>query len=130
MMVRMQLHYLDFDFSDEDSGRGSFDAVAAVAAGRVPAVLEEINLVLAWACRVFGPVATPDNSGASDDSDEWNYQVQAFAAGHVLDMCRDGSGRVGIRSAVPHDALTELTFTLSGSSAFCEAFRQEFRAAE
>ena len=50
----MQLHYLDFDFSDEESGRGSFDAMASVVPSRLPALLAEIAAVLGWAGRAFG----------------------------------------------------------------------------
>lgn len=41
-----ELHYLDFDFSDEDSGRGRFDAMASVLPDRLPALLAEIAAVL------------------------------------------------------------------------------------
>jgi hypothetical protein len=67
----MELHYLDFDFSDEDSGRGSFDAMAAVIPGRMPALLAEISAVLRWASRVFGP------PGALQDDGEWDYDLEA-----------------------------------------------------
>jgi len=126
IIAPMELQYLDFEFSDEESGRGSFDAMATVAAVRVPAVLGEIDLVLAWADRVFGPAAAVEDQ---DDADEWNYEVQAFAGGDALDIGRGDSGGVRMRSAVADDAIIELTFTLSGSSAFCDAFRQEFDAA-
>src|SRR6185369_12734006 len=45
----MQLDYLVFDASDEDSGRESFDAMASVAPDRLPALLAEVAAVLRWA---------------------------------------------------------------------------------
>ena len=97
----MRLDYLDFDFSDEEDGRGSFDAMASVTAERMPALRAEIDAVLHWAGTVFGP-----NAESGDDG-EWDYEV--------------------------HDAIrpdpqsrTTVTFTLSGSPAFCDAFRDKF----
>ena len=97
----MQLDYLDFDFSDEEDGRGSFDAMASVAAERLPALRAEIDAVLAWAGEVFGP-----NADAGDDG-EWDY---------------------GVSQTVEADAAsrTTVTFTLGGSPAFCDAFRDKF----
>jgi hypothetical protein len=99
----MELHYLVFDFSDEESGRGSFDAMASVAAGRLPALRGEIDSVLEWAHRTFGPATQ------SHDEGDWGYELQ--------------------EEAEP-DARTTLTLTLVGSPAFCEAFRQEFNVDE
>ena len=93
----MQLHYLDFDFSDEDSGRGSFDAMASVAASRLPPLLAEVAAVLGWAGRAFGP------AGALDDDGEWDYDLRATAepdtplASHL--RCRPGRGPARVRRA-------------------------------
>jgi hypothetical protein len=118
----MELHYLDFDFSDEESGRGSFDAMAAVAPDRMPALLAEISAVLGWAGRVFGP------AGALEDDGEWDYELEGAAEPDApLDVAYDeGSGRVSLTPAPAGQALATLTLTLSGSPAFCEAFQQEF----
>lgn len=97
----MQLDYLDFDFSDEEDGRGSFDAMASVTAERLPAVRAEIDAVLAWAGEAFGP-----NSEAGDDG-EWDFEAnETVEAG-----------------AQPR---TTVTFTLGGSPTFCDAFRDKF----
>jgi hypothetical protein len=101
----VQLHYLDFDFSDEESGRGSFDAMATVAPSRLSAVLAEISAVLDWARGAFGP------AGALQDESEWDYELQ------------DTGEPVGA-------ALSTVTLTLSGSPAFCQAFREEFGVAD
>ena len=122
----MRLHYLDFDFSDEDSGRGSFDAMASVVASRLQPLLDEVAAVLRWAGRAFGP------AGALDDEGEWDYDLHAIAEpdtplGATYD---DGAGVVLLGSAASAGAPTTLTLTLSGSAAFCQAFRDRFGAAQ
>ena len=117
----MQLQYLDFDFSDEDSGRGSFDAMASVLPDRVPAVLAEIAAVLRWATGAFGPGALLEDEG------EWGYELQGVAEpGTPLKVIFDErSGDVSLTPA-GGSARATLTLTLTGSAAFCEAFRESF----
>jgi hypothetical protein len=120
---RLQLHlqYLDFDFSDEESGRGSFDAMASVLPDRLPALLGEIAAVLGWAAAAFGP------AGALQEESEWDFEVQGvIEPGTPLEVFYDG-GRAELSLAPdPGQARTTLTLTLSGSPAFCEALRQRF----
>lgn len=114
-----ELHYLDFDFSDEESGRGSFDAMASVMPVRLPALLAEIGAVLGWATDAFGPC------GASEDEGEWGCELQGISEPAMpLKVVYEG-GVVNLEPAVGV-ARTTLTFTLSGSAAFCEAFRERF----
>lgn len=122
----MQLHYLDFDFSDEESGRGSFDAMASVVPGRLPALLGEISAVLAWARRMFGP------AGALQDEGEWDYDLQAVAEPETpLQVAfNERSGEVSLPAAARQAARTTVTLTLSGSRAFCEAIRDAFGVAD
>jgi hypothetical protein len=117
----MQLHYLEFDFSDEDSGCGSFDAMAAVLPDRLPLLLAEIGAVLGWAGRSFGP------AGALQEDGEWDYELQGVTQTDTpLRLAYDrGRGEVSLAPAGGH-GLTTLTLTLSGSPAFCEAFREAF----
>ncbi|HSV45200.1 MAG TPA: hypothetical protein VLJ58_05355 [Ramlibacter sp.] len=116
-----ELQYLDFDFSDEDSGRGSFDAMASVLPERLPALLAEIAAVLGWATGAFGP------GGAGEDEGEWGYDLQGLIEpGTALEVVYDeGSGVVTLTPAAG-PARTTLTLTLSGSPAFCDAFRKRF----
>jgi hypothetical protein len=117
----MQLQYLDFDFSDEDSGRGSFDAMAAVEPSRLPALLAEVGAVLRWAVRAWGP------AGALQDEGEWDYELQGTIESDTplqlaVDECR---GEVSL-PPVPAGSLVTLTLTVSGSPGFCQGFRQAF----
>ena len=118
----MQLQYLDFDFSDEDSGRGSFDAMASVPASRLSALLEEIAAVLRWASNEFGA------AGALEDEGEWDYELQAIAEPDTpLQIAYDRSAGALSLSPVPEaSSRVTLTLTLSGSPGFCEAFRASF----
>jgi hypothetical protein len=68
------MHYLDFDFSDEDRGRGSFDAMASVAARPPARAACGIAAVLQWALGEFGV------AGAEDDGSEWGYELQGVAS--------------------------------------------------
>jgi hypothetical protein len=118
----MQLHYLDFDFSDEESGRGSFDAMASVLADRLPALLAEIAVVLGWARATFGP------PGAMQDESTWHLDLQGITEPDILLEVEfdEGAYAVILRPAVAGPARTTLTLTLSGSPAFCEALRENF----
>lgn len=118
----MELHYLDFDFSDEESGRGSFDAMASVLPPRVPALLDEVSAVLRWASQAFGPAE------ALQGDAEWDFDLSGIAEPDAsLEVtCHEDTGEVVLSPAPSGQVLTTLTFTLSGSPAFCEAFRAEF----
>lgn len=118
----MELHYLDFDFSDEDSGRGSFDAMATVAPARMPALLAEIAAVLRWATQAFGP------AGGLQDEGDWDCELAGIAEPDTpLEVAFDeDTGGITLAPVANECALTTLTLTLSGSPAFCEAFRAEF----
>jgi hypothetical protein len=121
----MQLHYLVFDFTDEDSGYGSFDAMASVQPGRLPPLLAEIAAVLRWARSGFGA------AGALQDEGEWDFQLQGLEEPDTpLDVKYDeGRGEVLLAPADGAELVT-LTFTLGGSPAFCEAFREAFGVAD
>jgi hypothetical protein len=119
------MHYLDFDFSDEDSGRGSFDAMASVLPDRLPALLAEIAAVLQWAAGEFGA------AGAEDDGSEWGYELQGVAEPDTpLEVAYDEDrGAVTVRSA-SGKARNTLTVTFAGSPAFCKAFREQFEVGD
>jgi hypothetical protein len=120
----MQLHYLDFDFSDEESGRGSFDAMASVPAERLPALLAEVAAVTDWCASTFGAPARGD---AQDDAADWDFDIQAATdAGSPLHAARDERGGAIVLSPDSGRSRVVLTLTLSGSAAFCAAFRQGF----
>ena len=123
----MQLDYLDFDHSDEENGRGSFDAMASVAADRLDALRAEIAAVLAWAHDEFGA------PNAHDDTADWDYALQAAADFDrpLSVVYEEGRGEVVLDPGHGEgSSRTTLTLTLSGSPAFCDAFGRAFDAGD
>jgi len=95
-----ELRYLDFDYSEDADGHGSFDAMASVAPERLGEVQAEIDRVLAWAEAAF-----PDARGALDEGATWDHDLQ-----HTRDDAR----------------FETLAFSLSGTADFCAALRERF----
>ncbi len=106
---RMELHYLDFDVSDDADDRVNFDALAAPEAALLPAVRAEVQAVLAWAQASFGP-PTP-----LDDGGDWDYALQDAI---------DGPGGGAAQGAAQRQAIS---LCLSGTPQFAEALRQHFK---
>lgn len=115
----MQLEYLIFDFTDDEAGSCSFDSVASVLAARLPAPIHEIEAVLGWAHRQFGPPA------AAADEGEWDFELQAADAQDVPLAINYDIERARV-SLPPASGRVTLALTISGSSAFGEAFRNAF----
>jgi len=116
------LDYLLFDFSDEEGGAGSFDAMASVLPDRLPALAAEVEAVLRWAHREFGV--------PSADEGDWDFELQATCEPDtpLHAAYEPASGRLSL--SPDRDARTTLSLTLSGSPSFCEAFRQAFPATD
>jgi hypothetical protein len=70
----MQLQFLIFDASDDGEGTGTWEAMASVRADQLPAVLTEVQAVLAQAERHSPGPRGPLDEGGVWDADE---QVQA-----------------------------------------------------
>jgi hypothetical protein len=116
----MRLQYLDFDFSEDEHGHGSFDAMAAVAPAQLPALQAEIEDVLAWAEQQFGPPAPLDEGG------EWDCELQGAQEVATPLAVRYESGRLRLAPGGPETPRTTLTLTLSGGPPFCAALRARF----
>ena len=116
----MSLDYLLFDYSDEEGGSGSFDAMASVLPDRLPVLVDEVETVLRWAHREFGAPCAEEG--------DWDFELQASCEPDTpLDAAYDAtSGRLSLFPEV--DARATLSLTLSGSHSFCEAFRLAFPA--
>jgi hypothetical protein len=116
----MRLDYLLFDFTDEEDGSCSFDALASVARDQVAALLAEVECVLAWA---YGEFGAPAPSG---DQAEWDFELQAAGEADVpLEIGYDATPARVRLSTVLAGRVT-LALTVSGSRAFGDAFRQAF----
>ena len=102
----MTLHYLDFDYSEDENGNGCFDALADTLAERHPAVLAEVALVLGWAQAAFA-----GQHGALDEGGAWDHDLQVLPGGASAALA---AGRYSV------------SLSLSGTPAFCAALRQRF----
>ena len=71
----MQLHYLDFDFSEDELGHACWDALACVPPERWEALLAEAQALLAWCEQQGGP------AGDMDAGFGWDFDLQATAEG-------------------------------------------------
>jgi hypothetical protein len=98
----MSLQFLEFDYSEDPDGGGSFDAMASVRPAQLAALRAEITEVLSWAEAAFAGQRAP-----LDEGGEWDLDLQE---------------RVDETSPPWH----VLTLSLSGSAQFCAAFRQRF----
>lgn len=94
--------FLDFDYSEDPQGGGSFDAIASVRQAQLAAVRAEIAEVLDWAEITFAGQRAP-----LDEGGEWDIDLQ-----ETMD-----------RASPPWHVLT---LSISGSAPFCAAFMQRF----
>ena len=119
----MTLHFLDFDYSEDEEGTGTFDAMASAAPAQVAALHAEVAAILAWAHAHF-----PDTCGPSEDGGVWQYDlqgVQEVATPVALDF--DAAlGRMIAKPGNPSPPRFTLTLSLSGNADFCVALRQAF----
>jgi hypothetical protein len=122
----MTLDYLDFDYSEDPQGHGSFDAMACAAPAQFPAVRSEVQRVLVWAYREF-----PGARGALDDGGEWDYELQGVQeVATSLDVRYEPqAGQLQLESGATGAPRITLSLTLSGTPQFCEAFRRAFALA-
>ena len=67
----MPPQYLIFDASDNGGGTGSWEAMACVRSAQLPAVLAEVQCVLAWAEK-----HSPGQRGPLDDGGTWDADQQ------------------------------------------------------
>lgn len=119
----MILNYLDFDFSEDAQGHGSFDAMASAAPAQLPALQAEVLRVLHWAHRDFAGA-----HGPLDEGGDWDYELQGVQeVATTLDLRYDEqAGRLQVEPGATGAPRVTLSLTISGSPAFCAAFREEF----
>ncbi|MET3176985.1 UNVERIFIED_ORG: hypothetical protein ABIC43_000124 [Variovorax guangxiensis] len=96
-----ELRYLDFDYSEDTEGHGTFDAMASTSPDRTPEVRAEIARVLAWAEATF-----PGARGALDEGATWDCDLQ--------------------ESSEDNPRYDTITLSISGTADFCAALRERF----
>ncbi len=119
----MTLDYLDFDYSEDGQGNGSFDAIAAVSPAQWPALQAEVRRVLAWAHAEF-----PGERGAPEDGGQWDCELQGLREVPTPLEIRfdEASGELRMAEGQPGQPRLTLGLTLTGPPGFCEALRQAF----
>jgi hypothetical protein len=123
MILRMTLDYLDFDYSEDTEGVGVFDAMASTGPQQVAAVEAEVVQVLDWAYAAFGAPDAPVGDGGV-----WDYDLQGVEESSTPQRLEfDPAGRRLRREPGPPGAVRHtLSLSISGSEAFCAAFREAF----
>lgn len=119
----MTLNYLDFDYSEDDEGTGTFDAMASVAEHHWGRLQGEVIRVLNWCMEQF-----PEGPAPVEEGGNWQYDLQGTQeVSTPLTLHFDpAAGTVERHSATPGTPRLTLTLSLSGSPQFCEAFRSAF----
>ena len=122
----MNLNYLDFDYSEDEDGTGTFDAMASVLPAKLPALHAEIAAVLAWAHAHW-----PDVCGPSEEGGVWQYDLQGSqeVSTPLEWVFESADGQLRSSPGTPAPPRTTITFTLSGGADFCQALRSFFHLA-
>lgn len=117
------LAWLDFDFSEDADGHGSFDAMAAVAPAQWPALQAEVLRVLAWAEDTF-----PQARGPLEEGGTWDFELQAVEeVATTLHVEVDVPARaLQVQRGATGAPRTTLSITLTGTPEFCAGLRQAF----
>ena len=119
----MALQYLSFDFSEDTEGTGVFEAMASTWPEQVAAVQAEVVRVLQWAHHAF-----PGTRGPVAEGGDWDYDlhgVREFTAPERITF-NPANGLLDVQAGAPGKPRHTLTLLLSGTDAFCDAFRQAF----
>ena len=120
-MTDMTFDYLDFEFSDDETGSCTWDALASVNADRVPALAAEIEQLLRWASQRFA-----GRQGALDEGADWDDDLQAQDdEGSALPVQFDSHlGRLQLAAAAV--GRTTVSLSLSGTRQFGQALQEKF----
>ena len=119
----MALDYLDFEYSEDEDGNGTWDAMASVASPRWHALLDEVRQVLYWAEHEFRGHKAP-----LDDGGDWDFDLSAQQDdnGENLHIHWDSKAATLEAQAPTADSYTTLTLTLTGNAGFGDALRHAF----
>ncbi len=120
----MPLKYLEFDFSEDADGVGTFDALAATAPVHHAAVLAEVATVLAWAHHAFEAQRAP-----LDEGGEWDYDLQGWREFSAVDVLHfdDNRGEVSVQSQAAGATRHTVSLSVTGTPGFCGAFGERFQ---
>lgn len=119
--MQAPLHYLEFDFSEDEHGHGSFDAMAGAAPAQLGALQAEVVRVLDWAHAQFGA------PGALDEGGEWDFELQGVReVATTLQVAYRPRAGLALQPGATGEPRVTISVTLTGTPAFCESFRDAF----
>lgn len=119
----MTLQYLDFDYSEDAEGAGSFDAMASTTPQHAAAVQAEVARVLGWAHAAF-----PQARGPVEEGGEWDYELRGTretTAGESWEFDAH-SARLTVLPGATATVRHTVHLVIGGSAAFCAALRERF----
>lgn len=119
--VSKTLDYLIFDYSEDEDGNGTWDAMSSAQGEAIARMRTEIEDVLRWASRDFH-----GRQGAVDDGGDWDFDLQAQSDdGAALPaQFHPAEGRLSLHR--PASGRVTVSLSLTGNSAFAEAFSTQF----
>ena len=115
--------FLEWDYSEDDEGLGSFEAMASVGTKHWAAVQAEVAGVLAWAHAEF-----PDACAPMDEGGEWDCALQGSQE-HTTPLTVHFSPEaqaLDVQAQAAAPSRYTLVLTLSGTLTFCQALREAF----
>lgn len=119
----MHLQYLDFDFSEDSEGTGTWDAMASVTPLQWPALLDEVAQVLRWAHDRFA-----GQRGPVEDGGDWDFDlqcVQEVVTPQHLHYDEDAQA-LRVQTDTASSQRHTLSLSLSGSAHFSAALQEHF----
>ena len=119
----MTLSYLDFDYSEDYGGTGTFDAMASVGPQQWPALEAEVAQVLRWCQDQF-----PEGPSPIEEGGDWHYDLQGTEeiSTPLSVLFNPATGAIERHAGSPTAPRITLSLSLSGSPQFCSAFRTVF----
>ena len=119
----MPLQYLNFDYSEDDDGNGTWDAMASVTPAHLPALRAELESVLCWAHRAFAGQRAP-----LDEGGDWDFDLQTLHEGAAPDQWHfdEALGQITVTPGDSAQTRHTVTLSLSGTGAFSAALRERF----
>lgn len=119
----MPLTYLDFDYSEDSEGDGTFDAIASVPHAQAAGLMGEIARVLGWAHGLW-----PDGCAPLDEGGIWHYDLQGVQEVHspLAFEFNAAGGELNATLCAATPPRTTVHFTVSGRPDFCAEFRAAF----
>ena len=115
------LDYLIFDYSEDEDGNGTWDAMASAPAARRDALFAEVQAVLRWAHRTF-----PQRCGALEEGNDWDVDLSAQDDSGAPIAARFDEATKSLQMAEAASGHTTITLTLTGNVAFADALREQF----